>query len=261
MATSGDSDGKPRQRGLPSIERAREARAQGKARMPPPRFWGYSGVVLAVGLILWWKLSQGELESTRQHLLADQRGVASQMAPRWLPLQKRLETWTASLAQGAVDDVADRDALAKWDFRSRPGIYLRLPMPDASTPERIRAGSRNSLRDGFTACLMRVPNPSAVTGKECKRTRDCAVHELCNEQDHCSRPGQPFNLRMAYKYMFVLSEEWVREVRAADSELRLRLYQANFEDAVRDEMPIAADFLTQAQYFLVVVDEMPGRWR
>jgi hypothetical protein len=104
---------------------------------------------------------------------------------------------------------------------------------------------------------MRVPNPNATQGGDCKRTRDCPPHEFCNEQDHCSKPAQPFNLRVAYKTMSVLTDEWVREARAADSDLRLRLYTASLDDAIRDEMPQAADLLTQAQYFLVVLDEIP----
>ncbi len=104
---------------------------------------------------------------------------------------------------------------------------------------------------------MRVPNPSATAGKECKHTRDCPTREFCNEQDRCSRPAQPFNLRVAYRTMQVLTEEWVRDVQSADSELRTRLYVTNFEDAVRDDLPLAAELLTQAQYLLVVLDETP----
>jgi hypothetical protein len=252
-----EKDDKPRNRGLPSIQQARDARAEGKTRWPSPKFWAYVGLILAISAILHWKWTDAEVERTRQKLLADQRGVAAELGPRWLPRRDRIESWITALAKDPGPEVIDKDALSKWDFRTRPGIYLRLRVEEAQTPEDIRKGALGSLRDGFTACLMRVPNPSATAGKECKHTRDCPVREFCNEQDHCSRPAQPFNLRVAYRTMHILSDEWVRDVQAADSELRTRLYVANFEDARRDDLPLAAELLMQAQYLLVVLDETP----
>ncbi len=257
LSPSAEAEEKARNRGLPSIQEARDARAEGKTRWPSPKFWAYTGIILAISAILHWKWSDAEVERTKQKLLADQRGVAAELGPRWLPLRQRIEGWVSALAKDAGPEMVDREALARWDFRTRPGIYLRLRTEDAQTPEDIRRGALDSLRDGFTACLMRVPNPSATAGKECKRTRDCPTREFCNEQDHCSRPAQPFNLRVAYRTMHILTEEWIREVQASDSELRTRLYVANFEDAIRDELPLAAELLTQAQYLLVVLDETP----
>jgi len=255
--TDADKEDKAKNRGLPSIQQARDARAEGKTRWPSPKFWAYAGLILVVSAILHWKWSDAEIERTKQKLLADQRGVAAELGPRWLPLRQRIEGWVTGLAKDPGPEVIDHEALAKWDFRTRSGIYLRLRVEDAQTPEDVRRGARDSLRDGFTACLMRVPNASATNGKECKRTRDCPAREFCNEQDHCSRPAQPFNLRVAYRTMHILTEEWVRDVQASDSELRTRLYVANFEDAIRDELPLAAELLTQAQYLLVVLDETP----
>src|ERR1700722_422822 len=119
-----DAEEKARNRGLPSIQEARDARAEGKTRWPSPKFWAYVGLVLALSLILHWKWSDSEIERTRQKLLADQRGVAAARAPRWLPLRERIEGWTAALAKAPGTEVIDKDGLAKWDFRTRPGIYL-----------------------------------------------------------------------------------------------------------------------------------------
>lgn len=257
-ATEADNEDKVKNRGLPSIQQARTARAEGKTRWPSPKFWAYASIILVVGAILHWKWSDAEIERTKQKLLADQRGVAAELGPRWLPLRQRIEGWTTALAKDPGPEVIDRQELAKWDFRTRSGIYLRLRVEDAQTPEDVRKGARDSLRDGFTACLMRVPNAIATRGKECKRTRDCPAREFCNEQDHCSRPAQPFNLRVAYRTMHILTDEWVRDVQSSDSDLRTRLYVANFEDAIRDDLPLAAELLTQAQYFLVVLDETPS---
>lgn len=259
MSPADENEQKARNRGLPSIQEARDARSEGRSRWPSTKFWGYSALILAVSFILHWKWTDNEVERGRQKVLADQRGVAAELGPRWLPLRDRIEKWTTALAGQAAGtpDVIDREALGKWDFRARPGIYLRLRVEDAMTPEAIRTSARSSLRDGFTACLVRAPNTSATAGKECKLTRDCPAHEFCNEQDHCSRPAQPFNLRVAYRTMHILTDEWVRDVQGVDNELRLRLYQKSFDDAIRDDMPLAAEFLTQAQYYLVVLDETP----
>jgi hypothetical protein len=257
QAPGGEEAGQPKARGLPSIQQAREERASGKSRWPSTKFWAYVLLVLAVTLILQWKWSSGDVERTKQKLLADQRGVAAALGPRWYPLRERMESWTMDLAKSAGPEVIDKAALTKWDFRERSGIYLRLRVEEAGSAEDIRKGALGSLRDGFTSCLMRVKNPSATDGAPCKRSRDCPASEFCNEQDHCSRPSQPFNLRVAYRTMRILSDEWVREVQQADSELRMRLYTTSFEDAKQDDLRLATDLLTQAQYFLLVLDETP----
>jgi hypothetical protein len=242
-----------RQRGLKAIDEAREAR--GKLRFPPARFWGWTAVVLAATGILHWKWSQGQLESARQKLMAEQRAVAAELGPKWSTLRGSVEGWTLGLAKDAGPETIDRDALKGWDFRERPGLYVRLRVDEARDVERMRKGLKSSLRDAFTACLMRVPNPNPLAGPECKRTRDCAVGQLCNELDHCAPPAQPYNLRVAYRTMYVLSDDWVHDVQDASAELRIRLLSGMFEDTVHDDLPIAVDLLTRAQYLLVVLDE------
>ncbi|WP_437785088.1 hypothetical protein [Sorangium sp. So ce1097] len=247
------SEQPPRERGLPSVHKAREARA--KLRLPPAKFWGYTALILAVSAILHWKWSQGQIESARQKLMARQRAVAVELGPRWFPMRDRVEGWTLELAQSAGADLVDHEALKSWNFRELAGIYLRLRVDEATSVEAVRKNAQQSLRDAFTACLLRVPNPNPLTGAECKRTRDCPQGEYCNEAERCSRPAQPFNLRVAYRTMHVLSDEWVRDTQDASAELRLRLLESSFEDTMRDDVPLAAELLTRAQYYLLVLDE------
>jgi hypothetical protein len=243
----------PRAPGLPSVYKAREARVN--MRWPSTKFWGYTAIVLALSAIFHWKWSQGQVESARQKLMARQRAVVVELGPRWYPMRERIERWTAELSQNPGPELIDREALKAWDFRELAGIYLRLRADEATGAEAIRKNAQQSLRDAFTACLMRVPNPNPLAGAECKRTRDCAAGEFCNEEDRCSRPAQPFNLRVAYRTLHVLSDEWVRDVQDASGELRLRLLESSFEDTMRDDVPLAAELLTRAQYYLVVLDE------
>src|SRR5690242_576137 len=121
----------PRLRGLPSIEEARKTR--GKIRFPPVRFWAWVGLALAIALVFHWKRSQGEVESARQALMAKQRAVAAELGPRWLPLRDKIEGWTMALARNAGPDVVDKDALQGWEFRDKPGIYLRLRVDEAAS--------------------------------------------------------------------------------------------------------------------------------
>lgn len=245
----------PRVRGLPAIADAREARK--KTRWPTTKFWGWSALVLIAGFILHWKWSQSEVESARQALLAKQRAVMVELGPRWLPLRDKVEGWTLGLAKEVGSEIVDRDALAGWDFRDKPGLYLRMRVEEAKDAEAIRRGAKASLHDGFTACLLRVANADPFGGRECKKTRDCPAGEQCNEADRCARPSQPYNLRVAYRALNILSDEWIRDVQDSTAELRVRMLAQAFDDTVRDDLPIAADLLTRAQYFLVLLDETP----
>jgi hypothetical protein len=253
-AKAGDEPSPQRTRGLPAIEQARHLRAT-KIRFPRTKFWAYAGLVLAITLILHWKYTQGENEHARQALLAQQRSVKAELGPRWFPLRDKVERWTLELAKEAGAEVVDKDALAGWDFRVKPGIYLRMRASDVKDVDAIRKGAKDSLKDAFTSCLVRVPNPNAIAGIDCRHTRECPSGEYCNETDHCSKAAQPFNLRVAYRTMHVLSDEWVTEVQEAGTDIRLRLFSTSFDDTVRDDMPLAAELLTRAQYYLVVLDE------
>src|ERR1051325_9757660 len=100
------SDDEPRGRGLPSIEQARQGR--GKLRWPSAKYWGYGGLILAVSAIIYWQRSQAQIESTRQKLMADQRAIAAELGPRWLPMRDKIEAWTLELAKDAGPDVVNQ---------------------------------------------------------------------------------------------------------------------------------------------------------
>jgi len=75
----------PRTRGLQAVEQAREART--KMRWPSPKFWGYTGLAMAVAGIIYWRRSQAEMDSERQSLMAKQRAVKVELGPRWDPMR------------------------------------------------------------------------------------------------------------------------------------------------------------------------------
>ena len=126
-----------------------------------------------------------------------------------------------------------------WDFRAQPGIYLRLRVEDATSPEAIRKNAEGSLRDGFTGCFLRGKADALARGEP-----DAAVFS-----------DQPWNLRQAYSSTRVLTPGWVSEVKAADDLLRLRVFEQQYEKAEAEEIPRAISIVQKAQFFLLVLDE------
>lgn len=256
------SDDKP-QRGLSAIREARELREQrkGLSAGASGKFWLWSAVGVVAITIFYWKKSDTENEAHRTRVLAKQRGVAAEMAPLYFPLREKVEAWTVDLAKTApTEDVVSptlKQPGAADALLQKPGIYLRLAQPNATTVPKIRAAAMDSLRDAFTACFLRAKNPDPRDGKECRSTKECDKGKICNEVNHCTVLSQPANLRVAYRGMRVLEDTWIREVQTATDALRLRLFEGDLDSAVAADIPSAIDLMVRGQYFLVVLDEIP----
>jgi hypothetical protein len=244
-----------RPRGLPSLAQSKQDRVAGRVRYPAPKLWGWAGIVLAVTAIFYWKQSQAEVESTRSTLLAQQRDVVSKLGPRWFPLREKIENWSRELAKDPGSEVVEKNVLESWKFLDKPGIYLRLDVEQAASSDTLRKAANDSLRDGFTACLFRAENKNQIVGKECKRTRECDKGDICNELDRCAPPAQPYNLRVAYRSLRILSDDWIRDVQEASGDLELRKFVLFFDDAKQDDFPVVIPLIEKAQYFALVLDE------
>jgi hypothetical protein len=94
-------------------------------------------------------------------------------------------------------------------------------------------------KDAFAACLLREPNDRGARG----------------EIDGGAFAEQPWNLGQAYAATRVLTDEWVRDVRESDDELRLRVFTEQYEQAIREQVPLAIDVVRRARFFLLVLDE------
>jgi len=243
-------------RGLLAIQEERTKRKAGRLPTIPTRFFLWTLTVLVAWGIFYWKKTQSEIESQKAALFAKQRGVVSELGAKVEPLKRRIEGWTVEASGSYPGDLVAPEQKA-WDFTTVPGIYLRLRLADASSPESIRKSVMASLRDGFTACLFREPNPDPSSGPPCKASHDCAPGTFCNEVDHCMQPAQPYNMRTAYHGTRVLGEEWTVGLRAASDDMKMRLLEREFDSAVKDDIPLVIDLLTRAQFFLLVLDEEP----
>jgi hypothetical protein len=248
--------------GLPSLHESRLNRKRqlvtGKAAvggLPPKVFlWGLA--VLIVGGIAYFWNAQAELEEQRRKLLTKQRATAQLLAPKLIPMRDAIEGGVVELSKNAKSSIA---AEVDWEkLFTSPGIYMRARLADAADLDKLREIGGQSLRDGFSACLIRdLTAKLPVAGKACKQSNDCETGELCNEYEHCQRPSSPFNMRMLYRALHVLSDKWEGEVRAAGTDYALIAYDRGLDSVTKIDLPVAIDVYQRAKYAIVVLDEDP----
>ena len=252
-----------RNRGLPSLNDAavdrRRQLVTGRARVgggiPPKLFlWGLG--FLIVSGFFYFRHFQAELEEQRGHIFEKQRATLQLLGPKLLPLRDEIEGYVRELSQPGAEFVKSGVDFSR--VLSAPSIYLRIRLEDTRAPETLRQAAAESLRDGFTSCLLRDPNaPSMTAGPSCQKSTDCQPGELCNEFGKCSRPSSPYNMRLLYKGLLVLSDEWTQEVREAGTDTKLIAYERSLDSVTKADIPIAIDVHQRAKYAVVVVDEDP----
>lgn len=230
--------GEKRELGLKAVHSARAERTKSKYGKITGPVWLIAGGAVVVTLVLSWLLSDRSLSTERDELLSHQRAAVATVGAEWYPLRDKLEKLTLDAAARFEGDKVDVEQ-AKMDFRSLPGLYLRLRVAEAKTAESLREHAKDSVKDAFTGCLLRESNAALARG----------------DADAGVGPDQPWNLRQAYKATRVLNEEWVREVKESTDKNRLRVFAQQYDKAKRDEIPLAIDIIKRAQFFLLVLDE------
>jgi hypothetical protein len=224
--------------GLPSVYKAREDRQRGRYSRTSPGLWLWAtGAIVAI-VVGYHFVSARQLDEARQALLSKQRAVGTKVGSEWFPLRDRIEQLTLDAALPWESDRVAPDA-SHWDFRSLPGLYLRLRVDEAKDVEGVRRAATSSQKDGFVGCLLREPNPGGARG----------------ELDGGAFSEQPWNWQKAYQATRILTDEWTHEVEAAQDSLRLRVFEQQYNDAVSTEIPLAIEVVKRAQFFLLVLDE------
>jgi hypothetical protein len=224
----------------------------------PAHFWLWAITVLGVGMIVYWRVAEGRLDSRKAQVMSKQRAIAKTIGPKILPFRDKIETWARELAGPYPGDLAARDAELSVIEQS-PGVYLRLRLGSARNPKDIRKAARASLHDGFTSCLFRkTKTGDPMKGPPCKVTSECSPGLLCNEWSVCAEPPIPYNMRLAYRTLRVLSSEWTDELHQATSELAVNAYDRDLDSVTRYDVRIAADILARSRYFTLVLDEDPN---
>jgi hypothetical protein len=252
-----------RNRGLPTLNEAavdrRRQLVSGRAKVGagiPPKLFLWGLVVLIVGGLLYFRAAQAELEEQRQAILLKQRATEKLLSPRLLPLRTKVEEFAKQLARPDPDQV---DPSVDWKaLLASPGVYLRARKIDVSDSAKLRAAGNDSLRDGFTSCAFSDKRAQPPTsGIPCKQSTDCETGQHCNEFHVCRRPVSPYNMRLLYRALEVLSPKWVQEVEDTNSDYKLLALERSLEAVTQVDIPIAIEVGQRAKFAAVVVDEEP----
>jgi len=224
--------------GLPSVYQARANREQGRTSRGSPTFWLGIVASLIVIVVGYRYFEERQLGGSKEALLQKERAVKATVGGAWFPLRDGVEQRVIEAATKDLPDLVD-PSVATWDFRSSPGLYLRLRIGDAKDVTSLRRAAASSQRDGFVGCFLREPNAAAAKG----------------DADAGAFAEQPWNWQKAYAATRILTDEWAAEVNASDDPLRLRVFEEQYEKAIKVEIPAAIDLVKQAQFFLFVLDE------
>jgi hypothetical protein len=252
-----------RERGLPSLNQARAERRRalvyGKValRAMPPHFWLWVLVGGAAFGVIYWRSAEGKLEAKKSAVMAKQRAIAKALGPKMTPFRDQVEGWARELAaDGVADFVVPGDGLK--DLREAPGVYLRLRRENTKTTKQIRKSAQASLLDGFTSCLFVSPTALPTQGTACRLTTECLPGQLCNEWNVCAAPPRPYNMRLAYRSLRVLTTEWSDELHEADSELGVGGYDRDLDSVAKHDVPVAVEIINKARFVTLVIDEDPA---
>jgi hypothetical protein len=225
--------------GLKAIYEGREQRQPGGKYGRPSTALYLFGVSAILGsLVVYHYVSDYQLDTEKRDLLSQQRAMKTTIGAEWFPLRSEIESYVLEAAQAYKGDFVDSE-VARWDFRSAPGLYLRLRVADAKDAGTLRRAAVLSQRDGFVGCLLREQNHAAAMG----------------DRDGGAFPEQPWNLGRAYNATRVLTDEWADDVKAADDKMQVRVVQEQYAKASTVDMRTAAEILRQARFLLLVLDE------
>src|SRR5688572_4640589 len=254
----------PRVRGLPSLEEARAERRRAivlgrvRVRAMPPQFWLIAGTAIAAFGVLYWRLAEGQLESQKSGVMAKQRAIVQTLGVKILPFRDRVEGWAQELSGVWPGDFA-RAGASLDEITKAPGVYLRLRVANAHGPAEIRRAARQSLHDGFTSCFFVRTNAADPTkGPVCHSPAECSPGLLCNEWNVCAKPPVPYNMRLAYRALRVLSTEWTDELHQTTNDLTVSAYDRDLDAVTKNDVPVAIDLLARAKYLTLVLDEDPA---
>jgi hypothetical protein len=221
-----------------------------------PQFWLWTMIgFLAFGVIYWW-YAANELEKQKSAVMARQRAFAVKLGPQLYPVRDKVEAWTTELAGDFSGNVI-HPKLSLEQLSTSRGAYLRLKLSDAKDVDRLRLSADKSLHDGFTSCLFVREARKANDGAACANSGECASGEICNEYDRCAAPTQPYNMRLMYRALRVLSSTWTDELHQATSDYKVRIFDRDLDAVAKTDVPVALELTARAKYFTVLLDEMP----
>jgi hypothetical protein len=251
-----------RERGLVALNEARQTRRRAivfgrvRVREVATGFWLMTIAGLLIFSFAYYRYTLVQLEVRKGEVMGRQRAVAAAVGNRGFALRERLEGWVIALAAGSlpygVAPGVQLEAIANG-----PAVYVRLPLEEAVSPERIRKAAARSLRDGFTSCLFIGATRDPLQGAACTSTSQCGPGEVCSDFSVCAAPAHPYNLRLLNEGLRVLDPEWKRTLDAATDDLEVRAIELDLEAVGKHEAVAAVELVKKSRYFTAVLDEAP----
>jgi hypothetical protein len=249
-----------RERGLAALNEARQTRRRAivlgrvRVREVATGFWIASIAGLVIFSIAYYRYTLVALDAQRSEVLGRQRAVAAAVGTRGFELRDRIEAWVVALADGGLPEGVASEARLD-EIAKGPGIYLRLRRAEAHTAESIRKAVKGSLRDGFTSCLFVGATRDPGQGVACTSTSQCGPGEVCGDWNVCAPPAHPYNLRLLYDGLRVLTPEWGEALTAAKDELSVRALDFDLQSVGKHEAVAAVELARRSRYFTAVLDE------
>jgi len=249
-----------RERGLTALNEARQQRRRAvvfgrvRVREVATGFWLMTFAGLVIFSFAYYRYTLVELDAKRSEVLGRQRAVAAAVGSSGFELRDRLEPWVIALAEGRLSEQIAPEARLD-EIAKGPGIYLRLRQAEARTVESLRKAARASLRDGFTSCLFVGSALDPEHGLRCSLTSQCGPGEVCSDWNRCAVPNHPYNLRLLYEGLRVLTPEWRTALDAATDELQVRAIDLDLQDVGKHEAVAAVELVKHSKYFAAVLDE------
>jgi hypothetical protein len=249
-----------RERGLATLNEARQTRRRAivfgrvRVREVATGFWLMTFAGLVIFSFAYYRYTLVQLDARRSEVLARQRAIASAVGADGLALRDKLEGWVMQLAANELPvQVAPGASLD--DIARGPAIYLRLPLAEAVSPERIRKAAARSLRDGFTSCLFVGQSSPPAAGAACVQTSQCGPGEVCSDWKLCAPPAHPYTASLLYEGVRVLQPEWRAGLEAANDDLEVRAIELDLEDVGKHEAVATVELTRRSKYFALVLDE------
>lgn len=248
-----------RERGLTALNEARQQRRRAivfgrvRVREVATGFWLMTFAGLVIFSFAYYRYTRVELEAKRSEVFSRQRAVAAAVGTRGFELRDRIEPWVIALADGKLTEQVAPEARLD-EITKGPSIYLRMRQADAHSVESLRKAALGSVRDGFTSCLFVGGALDPEQGLPCTLTSQCGAGEVCSDWKRCAVPNHPYNLRLLYDGLRVLTPEWTAALQAATDELQVRATDLGLQSVGKHEAVAAVELVRRSKYFTAVLD-------
>ncbi|HTV19483.1 MAG TPA: hypothetical protein VMG12_12445 [Polyangiaceae bacterium] len=211
-------------------------------------------VGLAIFSFAYYRYTLVELDAKRNEVLGRQRAVSAAVGTSGFELRDRIEPWVLALADGKLGEQVAPEARLD-EVAKGPTIYLRMRQAEAHTVQSLRKAALGSLRDGFTSCLFVGTSLDPEAGLRCTLTSQCGPGEVCSDWNRCAVPEHPYNLKLLYEGLRVLTPEWLQTLEAAKDELQVRAIDLELQAVGKHEAVAAVELVKRSRFFAAVLDE------